>query len=268
VDEVTNSVVKAIAASALTSSPEKNLAIEIFGRLIGETLAHEIIHSLIGNVLSAIPHHFHNASPGLPSDIMNFGFDRSFEVRTGFELDRTKIAGGDLTEMIVGDKGIVFIDIPTGPTRIAMTVGFVAFSLGVGWFALTCRSVLPGWSWLALAVAAAATTGAAIFPLRGEGADFDAVHGAFAGFGYVFLVVAPLLAAGPFRRRGDAEWALASLAVAVAAAVCLVASVSVEANGLFQRLGLTAVDAWIVVLAASIMRKPPLAPRPLREGLK
>jgi hypothetical protein len=32
-----------------------------------------------------------------------------------------------------------------------------------------------------------------------------------------------------------------------------VASVAVEANGLFQRLGLTVLDAWVVVLAASLL---------------
>ncbi len=114
VDELTNSVVGVIQASALSSSTEKSFAIRVLGRLVGETLAHEIIHSLIGSVLTA---GFHNAGPGLESDIMNRGIDRSFTARTGFEIDQTAIAGGDLTQIITHDRGIVFINIPTGTAQ-------------------------------------------------------------------------------------------------------------------------------------------------------
>jgi hypothetical membrane protein len=158
------------------------------------------------------------------------------------------------------DEAISELAAVGAPTRVAMTTGFVVFSVGVGWFALACRPRLPGWSWLALGLAAAATLGAAIFPLGEDGADFDAAHGAFAGLGYGFLVAAPLLAAVAYRRAGDQPEAIASLAVGVVAAACLLASVSVEANGLFQRLGLTVVDAWIVVLAVAILRNPAAGP--------
>jgi hypothetical membrane protein len=152
------------------------------------------------------------------------------------------------------DEAISELAAVGAPTRVAMTAGFVAFAAGVGWFALACRRALPGWSWLALALAAAATLGAAIFPLGEDGTDFDAAHGAFAGLGYAFLVMAPLLVVGPHRRAGDGRRAVAAIVVGLFAAACLVASVAVEANGLFQRLGLTVVDAWIVVLAVTIRR--------------
>jgi hypothetical protein len=135
-------------------------------------------------------------------------------------------------------------------TRVLMTAGFVAFAVGVGMFAVGCRRLLPGWSWPALLLAAVATFGAAVFPLSGN--DFDAAHGAFAGVGYLGLVAAPLLAAPDFRRAGRQVWMWSSLAVAATGALCLVASVLVGANGLAQRLGLTMVDIWIVVLAVAV----------------
>ena len=120
-DEVTNSIVTAIKNSALTSTPEKNLAIAVLGRLIGETLAHEILHTLIGRNIAGA---FHNAEPGIESDIMNKGFNRSFTSRSAFEIDTTQIAGGDLTLIITNDKDIFFINIPTGVAQAQLNTHF------------------------------------------------------------------------------------------------------------------------------------------------
>ena len=126
VDETTNSVIRTITDFAGMSSLLKNRAMQVLGRLYGETLSHEIIHSLIGRTLSSTTQIIggitvntggHNAHPGIDHDIMNFGIDRSFEDRTGFVLDRTQIAGGNLNEMILEDKGIAFINIPTGTAQ-------------------------------------------------------------------------------------------------------------------------------------------------------
>ena len=121
VDEVTNSIVNVIKNSALTSTQEKDLAIVVLGRLIGETLSHEILHSLIGFNISGSDH---NPIPGIESDIMNRGFNRSFTARTGFEIDTGQIPGGDLTSIIVHDRGIVFINIPTGVGQAELNTHF------------------------------------------------------------------------------------------------------------------------------------------------
>ena len=55
-------------------------AVEVFGRLFGETLAHEIIHSLLGTLVAPS---YHN-TPAVMNDVMNQGGDRNFTARTGF----------------------------------------------------------------------------------------------------------------------------------------------------------------------------------------
>jgi hypothetical protein len=65
----------------MTDPHIKSLWIEIMGRLIGETIAHEICHALLA---FAIPTG-HN-SPSVPWDLMNNGFQRSFLQRTGIEI--------------------------------------------------------------------------------------------------------------------------------------------------------------------------------------
>ncbi len=67
--------INAIQASSI---PHEALLTKIFGRLIGETMAHEIIHSLIGIEIDPTGH------TGL-NDIMDNGKDRTFTQRTGIE---------------------------------------------------------------------------------------------------------------------------------------------------------------------------------------
>ena len=119
VDELTNEVVKVMISGGLTSSAEKELAIQVLGRLLGETLAHEIVHSLIGSTLSDGAH---NARPGLPDDLMNHGKDRSFQNRSGFEL--TGPVGSDALTNLLVDRGIFFIDIPTTDAQTQLNVSF------------------------------------------------------------------------------------------------------------------------------------------------
>lgn len=123
IDDVTVDVVSAIAAAGLTSSTEKNLAIEVLGRLYGETLAHEMIHSLIGGTLTG-PTTAHNPSPGFTNDIMNEGVDRSFQDRTAFVIDRTQIGVVDLATLLADDRGISFINIPTRDAKTQLDANF------------------------------------------------------------------------------------------------------------------------------------------------
>jgi hypothetical membrane protein len=139
------------------------------------------------------------------------------------------------------------------PTRPWMTVGFVVFGIGLPLYAVALRTSLPGGSWVTAAATGLATLGVAAAPL-GRSHSGDVVHGIFAGAGYVTLALTPLLAAGPLRRAGRSTPANFSIAAGVLAGISLAATTISDANGLFQRLGLTIVDIWIVATAAELLR--------------
>jgi hypothetical membrane protein len=145
------------------------------------------------------------------------------------------------------------------PTRALMTTGFVLFGVGLPIYALALRESVPGRSWSTAAATGLATLGVAAAPL-GRSSYGDTIHGLFAGAGYITLALTPLLAAGSLRHAGRPAWARASLAVGAGAAISLLATTATDLNGLFQRLGLTAVDVWIVATAVEILRGR-LAPR-------
>jgi hypothetical protein len=117
IDEVTNHVVAAIRALGLTSNLERDRAIQIIGRLFGETLAHEIVHSLIGATLDDPVHHAHNAHPGIPGDLMNFGEDRSIKDRTGFDLNGQDPTSANFDIMQMIDYTIFAINLSLGDSR-------------------------------------------------------------------------------------------------------------------------------------------------------
>jgi hypothetical membrane protein len=135
-------------------------------------------------------------------------------------------------------------------TRVGMTTGFVVFGIGVIAFGLALRDSLQGPAWMAAVATATCTLGVAAFPLGGWAGD--GTHAAFAGAGYVSLVALPLLAARPLAHAGRARAAALSISVGVASGVCLAASTLGPAHGLWQRLGLTVGDVWIVTVAARI----------------
>jgi len=81
VDTETQALLMDIQGQAAPPAALLDFAVEVMGRLIGETLAHEIVHSLLGDM---IPGGGHN-NPAIPNDLMNFGSDRHFRQRTGFE---------------------------------------------------------------------------------------------------------------------------------------------------------------------------------------
>lgn len=120
-------------------------------------------------------------------------------------------------------------------SRPLMNAGFVTFGVAVPTFAVAARQALGAPATAALVIAGLSTLGVAATPL---GPGPDTAHGVFAGIGYVAMAAAPVLAD---RRRGAL--------VSAIAAVSLVATTIGPAHGLFQRLGLGVVDAWIVVTA-------------------
>jgi len=133
-------------------------------------------------------------------------------------------------------------------TRWLMSTGFVTFGVGVGLFAVSARSTLGAPTAAFLGATAASTMAVALLPL-GASDTIDQLHGITAAAGYLTLIGAPLAARGSLRRLGAHRLAPAGVAAAAVAAVSLGASLALPANGAFQRLGLTVVDAWIVTTA-------------------
>ena len=139
-------------------------------------------------------------------------------------------------------------------TRPLMTAGFVAFGLGVPIYAAALRQVVPSPAWITATVTGLATLGVALAPLD-HSSTVDSLHAAFAVLGYVTLAATPLLAYRPLMITGHrrlARWGAASGAVSGTA---LLLSLVGDWSGLFQRLGLTAGDVWVVASAVAILRK-------------
>ena len=141
-------------------------------------------------------------------------------------------------------------------TRAWMTAGLLAFAAGMSTYALGLRAAVPGPAWVTAMATGAATVGVAAFPLGPSGAVGDATaHAAFAFAGYASLAATPLLAARGEADRGRSAWARLSLAAAALSAVFLAASTVGPLDGLFQRLGLTVGDAWVVASAVTMVRR-------------
>jgi hypothetical protein len=135
--------------------------------------------------------------------------------------------------------------------RDLMTLGFLAFAVGVGAAAIAIRGALPGPSWVALLGAATATAGVAATPL---GSQLEPGHRWFAGVGYLALALAPALAVGPLRRMGRPLAAGLATAIAITVGLSLLAgSAGDQTNGLLQRFGLTLGDCWIVWVSAATL---------------
>jgi len=137
------------------------------------------------------------------------------------------------------------------PRRVAMTGGFVVFGIGAMAYGVALRSTLAGRAWMAAIATGACTLGVAAAPLGGWAGD--TTHATFAGLGYATLVALPLLAAAPIARLGRTRAARLSVLTGVVSGVCLVASTLGPAHGMWQRLGLTTGDIWIVATATAIV---------------
>lgn len=82
VDTETQALIIQLDAS-LSADPSLNdVAAKVYGRLIGETTAHEIVHGMLWDQIN--PPSDHN-SPATPNDLMNAGVDRTFQQRTGMQ---------------------------------------------------------------------------------------------------------------------------------------------------------------------------------------
>jgi hypothetical protein len=135
-----------------------------------------------------------------------------------------------------------------------MTAGLVALGAGM---ALYGWAVRPDPAWPLPVVNGAVTLAVAALPLGGA---FDDAHGIAAALGYLTLAAVPV-AVG---RRP------LPVAIGVVSGLCLLLTLALDRDGLFQRLGLTLAQGWIVVNSLQRLRSPtsssttPPAPGPAR----
>jgi len=129
-------------------------------------------------------------------------------------------------------------------TRPLMTAGFISFGIGVPIYAKALRATIPGPAWIAAVVSGVSTIGVALAPLE-RSATGDTVHAWFAGIGYAGLAATSLLSAWQLARLGATQWARLGLVSGTVSSVALVLSTT-GANGLFQRIGLTSGDVFLV----------------------
>jgi hypothetical membrane protein len=138
-------------------------------------------------------------------------------------------------------------------TRWLMTAGMITFGLALPVFAWALRSTVSGRAWTTATVTGVATLAVAVTPLD-RSDTIDRLHGMFAGIGYLTLAATPLLAAGPLRAMGHVRLARCGVAAGIVSAVALALTATDLPTGLFQRVGLTVSDAWVVATAIAIRR--------------
>lgn len=131
------------------------------------------------------------------------------------------------------------------PHAATMTAGFVVYGASVMVGSLALRASPLRSTWLLAAINGAATLGVALTPLE-RSSTVDALHGLSAAIGYGSIAAIPIVGAPAIRRLGHRRLAAASTGLGVLIAASLVATTMTDANGLFQRLGLTAGDVWLV----------------------
>lgn len=127
-------------------------------------------------------------------------------------------------------------------TATLMNAGFMAYGVGVPLGAWAMRRIVGTPAATALIVNGMLTFGVMAAPLE-RSETVDQVHAAFAGSAYVALATGVLLAS----RRLSPNWLKkTSGVVGTITALALVGSVTAETPGLFQRIGLTTADAWLI----------------------
>ncbi len=134
-------------------------------------------------------------------------------------------------------------------TAPGMTAGFIGFGTAVPLAAVAFKQHLNGFAWIPTVMTGLATLGVAATPL-GTSAAIDGWHGVFAGTGYITLAMIPLTMLPELRGHQTAR----RLAITTAG-VCgasLAATLAGPAHGLFQRVGLSVGDAWLVAASLGV----------------
>ena len=132
-----------------------------------------------------------------------------------------------------------------------MTVGFVAFGVGVPMFAIATR---VGLGWMTAVATGVATLAVAALPLD-RSASVDNWHGVAATIGYVTLAATPVLSARRLRGCGRRRLARFGVFCSAVSATALALTSTGVPTGMFQRIGLTAGDLWIMAAAVAARRR-------------
>ena len=146
------------------------------------------------------------------------------------------------------------------PTRPAMTAGFLVFGAALPTYAVALRQALPGQAWKFAAANGVATLGVAAFSL-GTPTSGD-IHGVFAGLAYASLAATPIAAsvvttpAWSLQTCADVDHDRSRCRYRTRGQRCG----SNHVHGLFQRIGLTIGDAWLIASAVAMMRTLPSGP--------
>ncbi|WP_426572244.1 DUF998 domain-containing protein [Aquihabitans sp. McL0605] len=146
------------------------------------------------------------------------------------------------------------------PERGLMTTAFVAYGAAVLVGSTALRASPLRRCWALAAVNGAATIAVAALPLE-HSASMDTWHGVAAGVGYASITALPIVSAGPLRSLGYGRAADLAIAGGITSGACLVATTVSDANGFFQRLGLTVGDVWLVAAGFALFRAA-ARPRP------
>lgn len=143
-------------------------------------------------------------------------------------------------------------------TRPLMTAGMVVFGVAMPASALAWKTAVGGRAWMLVAATGMSTLAVAATPLDHSGL-IDRLHEIAAATGYVTLAAIPVAARTALSGRGFPRHAAVGTALAVVSATSLAVSLAVEQTGLFQRIGLTVIDLWMIasvpVLGALIGRR-------------
>ena len=154
------------------------------------------------------------------------------------------------------------------PQRWIVSSGMVAFGTCALAFSTAWKEE-HRWAAAALAATGLSSLGVAAFPCTagcpGAGEFTDTVHGIVAGANYISFVSAAALSGQATARSGRVKYSRLSRLAAGAGGIFLLLHVSgLGPNGLFQRLGLTTLDAWMVGSAVTALRRRAVNAR--REG--
>lgn len=133
-----------------------------------------------------------------------------------------------------------------------LNTGLAVYGLGVLIGAVGLRATIGHPAAVALATNAVLTFGVLVTPLD-HSALIDRMHTLFAASAYAALALASLLAARHFRKMEKRAASVASLLVGVTTAMSLAATAIAESSGLYQRIGLTVSDVWMMVIAAQVL---------------
>ncbi len=136
-------------------------------------------------------------------------------------------------------------------TRPLMTTGMIVFGLAVPVYGVVIRRAVPGPAWISAVIAGVATLGVAALPLD-HSSLVDSLHLVAAGVGYVALALVPVLARSGLIASGHRRLAMFGSVAAIVAGASMVTSLVVDQSGLFQRIGLTSGDAFLVASVPAI----------------